>query len=828
MPKLPFRPSDCAGFRGFTPATTMYETHFGLKKRPFRAHARGNDVFIGPQCAATIAGIKKALAAPDGIVAVAGPIGSGKTTLAHRALDGVGTRRTVITVGRMTLEHDEVLELLLEGLGVQDLPPGTVQRFTLFRRKLENLAKDGTRVIVVAEDAARIGVAALSELEALTAADTGASEGAGVVLLGEPDIAGLLAAPELGRLRQRLRLRQTVVPLKCAEMLAYFKHCFRLAGGEFDALFVAGSAELIHALSGGIPRMANNLVESALTAAAERKADQVTVKLIQRVARDEYGLTAEPPPPVASGHRTGSAAVPVAPPATESRPATPAPATTDTNPAADGAPEPDGLDIPELIQDTLPELEILAPQSIAAPSVRDRDHKRGEPPAESAAAKVAATPTPPALGPQPGPASTREKPAVPAQQAEGLAADEIPAWDRDPTLAELRPDLEALEHAMALAHGGVADDPEPEPQAEFAATPPAEPAPTHVPVVPEITLDKQIQAKIDEAAVAIKKTEARAAARAAADAEADRVLGIATAERPAIELPAKPAARPPESADVPVVEDSQPEIPRLEVSKPKVHLQRPEKPKVEQPRPEKPKAEQPRPEKPKAEPPRPEEPKAEPPRPEKQQAEKPAEIKHGAMRDKVPAEEEPDAEFRQIAANLARAKTIDDVDDKMAETLFGEQFSAIAAQVAAKAAAHLSANDDLGGGDDVHADSESAPKSNGASARHGNGQVPVLPQAPGLDESASRRLATVRALNGGPAPAPVPDAVVAPHLAEPARHGQAQAATEQPKSIEEQINTSMTQTLKALSVRPPVDDNEDEDDDEKDGKGGFFGRFRKS
>jgi hypothetical protein len=46
----------------------------------------------------------------------------------------------------------------------------------------------------------------------------------------------------------------------------------------------------------------------------------------------------------------------------------------------------------------------------------------------------------------------------------------------------------------------------------------------------------------------------------------------------------------------------------------------------------------------------------------------------------------------------------------------------------------------------------------------------------------------------------------------------------QPDSIEEQINTSITQTLKALKVQPPHHD----DDDDDDPKGGFFSRFRRS
>ena len=53
-----------------------------------------------------------------------------------------------------------------------------------------------------------------------------------------------------------------------------------------------------------------------------------------------------------------------------------------------------------------------------------------------------------------------------------------------------------------------------------------------------------------------------------------------------------------------------------------------------------------------------------------------------------------------------------------------------------------------------------------------------------------------------------------------------------PEPIEDQINTSMTQTLKALNVKPPISDqlaNNMSDEDGEDGrKSGFFSRFRRS
>jgi type II secretory pathway predicted ATPase ExeA len=823
----------------------MYETHFGLKKRLFRAHAHGNDVFIGPQSAATIAGIKKAMAAPDAIVAVSGPVGVGKTTLVYRALEGVGENRTVITVGRITLDHDEVLEFLLEELGMQDLPPGTVQRFALFRRKLKELADKRTRVFVVVEDASRVGANALSELEALTAADAGASEGAGIVLMDGPGIKDLLESPGLARTKQRLRLRQSVQPLSSNELLGYFKHSFRLAGGDFDSLFAPGCAELIHSLSEGIPRIANNLVESALTAAVEAKQERVAVERVRHVAEDEYGLKVDPSvataalapqPSKTSSPRPDAARKPADTPAAAAAgvPAPAAVAVADDAAASDAAGTSDEFEIPDLIQDTMPELAILPPQAGAPAKSRPSDRPVVAAPRSHAAGTVTAgaikIPRAPAAaaggtaapagqsatvaarpatnagpdGPQtqtatPAPTDPAAEAPVKAHtepadnedlptltKAAGLDPDEIPAWDRDPTLAELRPDLEALEHAMKIAQGTAADE---VPVAE-PALPEKAPAALQAAPVPEITLDKQIQAKIEEAAEAIKLTEAKAAAKAAADAEAAKTIGLAASEAPAIELPAK---SPPPKAAAAAAKPAPPQVvPRKTAPAP--------------------------PAQPKSAPVTP----AAPAGAVERRPAVPTAPDDKARQDSRKA----DAELEQIAANLARAKTIDDVDDRMAETLFGEEFSAIAAQVAAKAAAGKPANDDLGLAADSSAPRPSRPATTPAGlvtpSRRNGGSSPD----PKLDESASRRLATVRALNGAPnvAPPPPPSAETIV-MQDDTPRGNGSGSNGQPKPIEEQITTSMTQTLKALNVRPPADDDDDDDDDHK---GGFFSRFRKS
>lgn len=681
----------------------MYERHFGLKKRPFRASANGSDVFVGPHIAATMAGLKKALIANDAIVTVSGPVGSGKTTLVNRALESVSSNQKTILITRMRLSSNDVLEWLLDELGVEERPNGTIQKFALFRRHLKKLAESDTRVFIAIEDGAHLGADALAEIEALTAADAGESDGASIVLMGDEALNTMLREAPMARTQQRIRQRLTIAALPLAEMRGYLRHCFRLAGRDFEQIFEPNAAELLHQLSDGIPRIANNLVESAMTAAADQDMDRVATTLLARIAENEYGLSATdfdlaPMTELTPVTEPEAEAVPELPvpepalefeipelpveaPVLEPKLATEEPVLVFAEPCEDVSQEIQSEpEVPELIQDTLPDLAILAPE-LAAVAEEPEPEPEPEPAVE------------PTLAIQHEVAGTAES-----------TSDDLPAWDRDPTMAELRPDIAALEQAMAFAQAdtpeAVVDDPVPLP----------EPEPEIPEVIPEITLDHAINQRI-----------------------ASNL----------IDEPGEISAPAPEKAPA---STNDTEMPVLKL----------------------------------------------PPKQNKKA----------------------DAELEQLANQLAKAKSLEDVDDKLAETLFGDEINFVAAQVLANPPPGEPANDEH---EVAVATGEPAVRSNTAADLEVTLEAPKKLDDCGMDLSASQRLKTVRALN----------ADLHPSIREPEAAPDFRSAPEPvsaPDSIEDQINTSMTQTLKALNVTPPVfDDNNDDEN-----TGGFFSRFKRS
>ena len=269
----------------------MYTQHFGLKKAVFDGGiAQGDDLYLGPQQQRAAANLKIGLTTRDSIVTLTGCLGVGKTTIASEALRITATRLAQTWVGNTPLAPDEMLELLLAGFEFTPYDMGRVQRLHTWRQFMGELSVTDTRICILVENAFALGVEALQSLEALTAADPNDCPGANLVLMGPTSLDELLETPELAPLKQRIRSNQRLDPLTPQEVEQYLRHRITAVGGDYDTMFTPATAAMIHCFSAGVPRVINNVCETALVVAATRRTTQLTPQIVQRVAEGVYGL----------------------------------------------------------------------------------------------------------------------------------------------------------------------------------------------------------------------------------------------------------------------------------------------------------------------------------------------------------------------------------------------------------------------------------------------------------------------------------------------------------------------------------------------------------
>jgi type II secretory pathway predicted ATPase ExeA len=299
--------SDTSGTSGDATAPDMddgipYLDHFGLSRRPFSLLPDPDFLFWSPSHRRAHAVLEYGLMSRAPLTMVTGAIGAGKTTLVHQLLRGL---RRDIRVGLISNASDlrgELLYWVLAALGespARGADPAAA--FEAFQKTLIDTYAGGRRVVLIFDEAQTLGRDRLEELRMLTNINTGSDVLLQIVLVGQPDLRDTVRRPDMEQFTQRVAASFHLPAMAPDIQAQYIGHRLGVAGADraiFDPAALAG----IHAATGGVPRLTNQICDLAMLYAYSADKPVVDAACVQHVIDDGVlpGAWSPPdaPPPV--------------------------------------------------------------------------------------------------------------------------------------------------------------------------------------------------------------------------------------------------------------------------------------------------------------------------------------------------------------------------------------------------------------------------------------------------------------------------------------------------------------------------------------------------
>ncbi|MCL6607268.1 MAG: AAA family ATPase [Geminicoccaceae bacterium] len=271
---------------GRVPEAATYREFYRLHDRPFPLAPDLGAYLTTESHRRAVACLSHALARGEGVVAITGEAGVGKTTLVRYLEARLGARRVVApSLPAVATSGEAILEALAAALGVAPGPGAPTLR--AIEAALRARAPERGALLMVLDEAQRPAPEALDALRPVVGLSGTGGPLVRLLLVGRPELRDLLALPPLAWLRERVVVTHRLVPLEPEEVQPYVEHRLGRVGWQHDPRLSPDLFPALRLATGGLPRRINQLMTRLLVLAALDQRHEIGAAEIEEVA-DEF------------------------------------------------------------------------------------------------------------------------------------------------------------------------------------------------------------------------------------------------------------------------------------------------------------------------------------------------------------------------------------------------------------------------------------------------------------------------------------------------------------------------------------------------------------
>jgi type II secretory pathway predicted ATPase ExeA len=265
----------------------MYKKFYGLKENPFNVTPDPRYLFPTRHTDEALACLTYGVLNRKGFILLTGEVGTGKTTLLNKLLEGLRQQGVATAfVFNTRFNVPQFFDYVLADFGLPREPRLKSQMLlSLNQWLLERYQAGGTTVLMI-DEAHNVSSELLEEIRLLTNLETSSEKLLQIVLCGQPELEHKLRRPDLRQLRQRITLRTKTYSLVLEETRQYVAQRLKVAGSDGRPIFAPEALELVHKYAHGIPRVINTLCEHALISGYADQRAVIGTEVIQDVAKE--------------------------------------------------------------------------------------------------------------------------------------------------------------------------------------------------------------------------------------------------------------------------------------------------------------------------------------------------------------------------------------------------------------------------------------------------------------------------------------------------------------------------------------------------------------